>query len=86
MHFLLSDDNKAFKYFAKEYQVNKNDISLVRLMGLSRYRMKDYASAMEYFNRVRELRPDLPNDNELLMTMICCLKTESEDVAMQIMP
>lgn len=55
-------------------------------MGICLYNMRDYTSAMEYFNRVCELRPGLTNDNELILSMICCLKTESEDVAMQMMP
>ena len=86
MHYLLSEDLVASKYFEKEYTTNKNDISLVRLMGLTKYRMKDYARALEYFNRVREIRPNLANDTELILSMICCLKIESEDGTMQRMP
>ena len=55
-------------------------------MGLSRYRMKDYARALEHFNMAREISPTLTNDTELILSMICCLKTENEDVAMQMMP
>lgn len=48
--------------------------------------MKYYARALEQFNRVREIRPNLASDDELVLTMVCCLKTKNEDAAKQMMP